>query len=49
MCSGNLESLEPPQYLPLDPGIPRKTLVEVASPKTFRILTFLHPAVRHLN
>ena len=38
-CSGNLESWEPTQHLLLDTGKPRKTCVEVAGRRTFRILT----------
>jgi len=37
-CSGNLESWEPSQHLLLDTGKPRKTCVEVAGRRTFRIL-----------
>jgi hypothetical protein len=36
-----LESWEPPQHLLLDPGKPRKTCVEVAGSRIFRILTLL--------
>jgi hypothetical protein len=35
----NLECWEPSQHLLLDTGKPRKTCVEVASRRTFRILT----------
>ena len=38
-CSGNLESCEPSQNLRIDTGKPRKTCVEVAGRRTFRILT----------
>jgi len=38
-CSGNLESWEPSQRLLLDTGKPRKTCVEMAGRRTFRILT----------
>jgi len=37
-CSGNLESWEPSQHLLIDTGKPRKTCVEVAGRRTFRIL-----------
>jgi len=38
-CSGNLESWEPSQQLLIDTRKPRKTCVEVAGRRTFRILT----------
>jgi len=38
-CSGNLECWEPSQHLLIDTGKPRKTCVEVAGRRTFRILT----------
>ena len=38
-CSGNLESWEPSHHLLLDTGKPRKTCVEVAGRRNFRILT----------
>ena len=37
--SDNLESWEPSQHLLLGTGKPRKTCVEVAGRRTFRILT----------
>jgi len=39
VCSGKLESWEPSQHLLLDTGKARKTCVEVAGRKTYRILT----------
>ena len=38
-CSSNLESWEPSQYSLIGTGKPRKTCVEVAGRRTFRILT----------
>ena len=38
-CSGNLECWEPSQHLLIDTGKPRKTFVEMAGRRTFRILT----------
>jgi hypothetical protein len=38
-CSGNLEFWEPSQHSLLDTGKPRKTCVEVAGRRTYRILT----------
>jgi hypothetical protein len=38
-CSGNLECWEPSQHLLIDTGKPRKTCVEVAGRRTFRVLT----------
>jgi hypothetical protein len=35
----HLESWEPPQHLLLGPGKPKKTCVEEAGRRTFRILT----------
>ena len=37
--SGNLECWEPSQHLLIDTGKPRKTCVEVAGRRTFRILS----------
>ena len=39
MRSGNLESWEPSQHLLIDTGKPRKTCVEMAGRRTFRVLT----------
>ena len=39
-CRGNLERREPSQPSLLDPGKPRKTCVEMAGHRTFRILTY---------
>ena len=37
-CSGNLESGEPSQHLLIETGESRKTCVEMAGGRTFRIL-----------
>ena len=37
-CSGNLEFWEPSQHLLIDTRKPRKTCVEVAGRRTFRIM-----------
>jgi hypothetical protein len=39
LCSGNLETWGPPQHLLLDPAKARKSSVEEAGRRTFRILT----------
>ena len=39
VVSGNLECWEPSECLLIDTGKPRKTCVEVAGRRTFRILT----------
>jgi len=38
-CSGKLESCEPSQHLLIDTGKSRKTCVEVAGRRAFRVLT----------
>jgi hypothetical protein len=39
----------PTQHLIWDRGKPRKTLIELAGRRTFRMRTEFQPAVRHLN
>ena len=39
VVSGNLECWEPSEHLLIDTGKPRKTCVEVAGRRTFRVLT----------
>ena len=40
----NLESWEPSQHLLIDTGKPRKTCVEVAGRRTFRVLNYSQQA-----